>query len=73
MYGLKTGCYSSSGWMFLNYIRPQSTMPDTFDVRDRPIFGFGSGAESCHMITFGLVSVSAETEKITFGRFSVSA
>ena len=41
--------------------------------RGRPKFGFGFGAERCHLATFGRLSVSAEREKLTFGQLSVSA
>jgi hypothetical protein len=36
-------------------------------------FGFAFGAESEHMASFGLVSVSAEAKKLAFGLLSVSA
>ena len=41
--------------------------------RGRPKFGFGFGAESCQIATFGRVSVSAETAQRTFGLLSASA
>ena len=42
-------------------------------TRGRPKFGFGFGAESWQMSSFGKVSVSAEAKKLDFGLFSVSA
>jgi len=43
--------------------------------RGRPNFGFGFGfgAESGQLITFGRLSVSAESQNLTFGLLSVSA
>ena len=43
--------------------------------KDRPNFGFrfGFGAEKVDFNTFGIVSVSAESSRGTFGNISVSA
>jgi hypothetical protein len=42
-------------------------------IRGRPKFGFGFGAENRLMVSFGIVSVSAEANKLAFGLLSVSA
>src|SRR6218665_2540513 len=40
-----------------------------YQSRGRPKFGFGFGAESWQMASFGIVSVSAEGRKLPFGSF----
>jgi hypothetical protein len=41
-------------------------------TRDRPKFGFGFGAERRQMASFGIVSVSAEANKLVFSLLLVS-
>jgi hypothetical protein len=55
----------------INGIYNISEMPSGNATRCRPKFGFG--AESRQMASFGVASVSAETNKLAFGLLSVSA